>query len=148
MEQETELTQIHGRVIEALDLVGIDHSDEYHIEVDDDEFDLDCYLPSYHACVEADGPSHGMRGRKDRRRNEVLLNYGIPTLRLTWRAIESVSLENLAGGIMRWAERWEPSIRERKLLRAAHEVVTRAPPRDTCTCPDDHCLRHEDIGGW
>ncbi len=147
MEQETELTQIHGRVIEALDLVGIDHSDEYHIEVDDDEFDLDCYLPSYHACVEADGPSHGRRGKKDRRRDAVLLHYGVPTLRLTWRLIENVTLENLAGGITRWAQRWESSVRERKLLRAAHEVVTRTPTRYECTCPDDHCLRHEDIGG-
>ena len=98
---ENELTQLHGRVIEALDLAGIAHEDEYAITVKGQDYQLDCFLPDYHACVEVDGPSHGLRGRKDRARDALLLSVGIPTIRLNWEMIEFILLATKTAGLAR-----------------------------------------------
>ena len=99
---ETELTQLHGRVLEALDLAGIAHEDEYAITVKGQDYQLDCFLPDYHACVEVDGPSHGLRGRKDRERDELLLGAGITTLRLSQKLVDSETTEGLTRFILPW----------------------------------------------
>ena len=145
MEQRTELTQIHGLVIQALELLGYDHRDEHLIEVDGEEFQFDCYLPVQHVCIEADGPSHGMRGKRDARRDALLLTVGIPTLRIRWDLIEHLTPEELSRHIDIWVKRWNPSLSYRRALTPPTDGITRVP-REECTCPDD-CLRHEDIGG-
>jgi len=145
MEQETELTILHGRVIEVLDWLGIPHEDEYPVEIDGEEFQLDCYLPGLHVCIEADGPSHGMRRRKDVARDNMLRSIGMPTLRLRWKLIESETREGLARVITHWASSFLGDVEERRAQARAKEPVQRVP-REECTCPDD-CLRHEDIGG-
>ncbi len=140
MDERTELTQIHGKVIEALDSLGIDHDDEYPVEIDGEEFQLDCYLPGLHACVEADGPSHGMRGKRDRRRDALLRSIGIPTLRLRWKLIESETKDGLALIIIHWASRALRDVKERRALR---------PPAGGTfpTRPYSVLLDDEDIGG-
>lgn len=145
MTQETELTQLHGQVIQALELLGYDHRDEWLIEVDGEEFQLDCYLPRQHVCIEADGPSHGLRGKKDRRRDELLLTAGIPTLRIRWDLVETETPEGLARHINRWVGTWRASLTARRAAFAAKRVIHKVP-REPCTCPGD-CPRHEDIGG-
>ncbi len=100
---ENELTQLHGRVLEALDLAGIVHEDEYDISVKGQDFQLDSFLPDLYACVEADGKySHGMRGRKDRARDALLLSVGIPTLRLTQNVVDSEKIEGVARLLRLW----------------------------------------------
>ena len=145
MEQRTELTIIHGRVIEALDFIHIDHEDEYSVEIDGEEFQLDCYLPGEHVCIEADGPSHGMRRRKDVARDNMLRSIGVPTLRLRWKLIEDESTVILASRIMVWLGRYTRDVAKRRMQARAKEPVQRVP-REECECPGP-CLRHEDIGG-
>lgn len=79
---EGELTQFHGIVLEALDMAGITHEDEYSITVGGHDYQLDVYLPEYHACVEADGTGHTGQQRKDKVRDALLESVGIPTLRI------------------------------------------------------------------
>lgn len=99
---ETELTQLHGQVLKALAAGGVVCEAEYDISVQGQDYQLDCYLPDYHACVEADGPSHGMRGRKDRVRDALLESVGIPTLRISWKLVDSNNTEDLAKLIRLW----------------------------------------------
>lgn len=99
---EIELTQLHGQVLEALAAGGIVCEAEHDISVQGQDYQLDCYLPDYHACVEADGPSHGMRGRKDRVRDALLESIGIPTLRISWKLVDSNDTEDLAKLIRLW----------------------------------------------
>ncbi|KKL56587.1 hypothetical protein LCGC14_2243930 [marine sediment metagenome] len=111
---ENELTQLHGRVLEVLDLAGIAHEDEYAITVKGQDYQLDCLLPDYYACVEVDGTSHGMRGRKDRARDESLLGAGIPTLRLSQRLVDSETTEGLMRFILSWLAIIEENTAERR----------------------------------
>lgn len=126
MEQETELTIIHGRVIEALDLLGVVHNDEHPIEVAGEEFQLDCYLPDYHICVEADGPSHGLRGKKDDRRDKLLERIGIPTLRIRWGLIDSGTVAGLASVIRRFLVVYNGDIAERRAKQKAQNLIQRS----------------------
>lgn len=145
MDEATELTLIHGKVIEALDFLHIDHRDEEPVEIDGEEFQLDCYLPGFHACIEADGPSHGLRRRKDVLRDNMLRSIGMPTLRLRWKLIESESTLVLASRIMVWLGRYVGDVAERRAQARAKDTVKRVP-KEKCECPGD-CPRHEDIGG-
>ena len=145
METETELTIIHGYVIEALNLLGYDHNDEHLIEIDGEEFQLDCYLPNQHVCIEADGPSHGMRGKRDSRRDALLLSAGIPTLRIRWNLIQTETTERLARFISMWVGTWLGSLTTRRAA-AKDKCILKRVPREKCTCPDD-CPRHENTGG-
>jgi hypothetical protein len=112
---DTELTQLHGVVLEALDLVSIAHEDEYDISVKGQDFQLDCFLPDFYACVEVDGKySHGMRGRKDRARDALLLSAGIPTLRLRQKVIDSEKVEGVARLINLWLASITGDIGERR----------------------------------
>ena len=148
MDEQTELTQLHGKVIDALNFEGIDHLDEWELGVEGEQFELDCYLPNYHAAIEADGPSHGMRGKKDARRDALLLTIGIPTLRISWRVIEKESVESLGRHIRMWVAGYLPSRRVRRDLMPSSSLTgIKRVPREPCTCPDEDCLRHADIGG-
>ena len=145
MDERSELTKIHAKVIAALDFLFIDHEDEHLVEIDGEEFQLDCYLPTYHLCIEADGPSHGMRGKKDKRRDALLLSIGVPTFRLRWKLIEHETTRGLAGLIARWCASYAGDVMGRRAQATAKDTVKRVP-RMECECPGD-CLRHEDIGG-
>ena len=112
---QNDLTQLHGRVLEALDLVGIVHEDEYDISVKGQDFQLDSFLPDFFACVEVDGQySHGMRGRKDRARDALLLSVGIPTLRLTQKVVDSEKTEGVACILRIWVASISGDIAERR----------------------------------
>ncbi len=100
---ENELTAFHGLVNEALDLAGIAHEDEYPITVGGKDYQLDCYLPEYHACVEADGKGHTGQQRKDKVRDALLDSVGIPTLRITQKMVDSNSAEELVVHLKLWA---------------------------------------------
>ena len=100
---EPELSQFHGLVDEALDLAGIAHEDEYPITVGGKDYQLDCYLPEYHACVEADGKGHTGKQRKDKVRDALLDSVGIPTLRITQKMVDSNSAEELVAHLKLWA---------------------------------------------
>ena len=96
------LTQFHGVVNEALDMAGIAHEDEYSITVSGHDYQLDCWLPEYHACVEADGKGHTGQQRKDKVRDALLDSVGIPTLRITQKMVDSKDTEELAILIGLW----------------------------------------------
>ena len=98
----TELTQFHGLVNEALDTAGIAHEDEYPITVKGKDYRLDCWLPEYHACVEADGKGHTGQQRKDKVRDALLDSVGIPTLRITQKMVDSNSAEELVVHLHLW----------------------------------------------
>jgi len=102
MTMENELSQFHGLVNEALDMAGIVHEDEYPITVKGKDFQLDCYLPEYHACVEADGKGHTGKRRKDKVRDALLDSLGIPTLRITQDMVDSNSAEELVARLKLW----------------------------------------------
>lgn len=120
---ESELTQLHGQVLEALDLAGVAYEAEYAISVQGQDYQLDCYLPDYLACIEADGPSHGMRGRKDRVRDALLESAGIPTLRLPWKLINSEKVKGIAKLIQLWLLSIAGDIGDRRKRRVVKDAL-------------------------
>ncbi len=114
---ETELTQFHGKVLEALDAGGIVHEAEHDISVRGKDYQLDCYLPDYHACVEADGKAHKGKFKKDRERDAMLESVGMPTLRISWKLVDSNDTEELAKLIRLWLMSISGDIGDRRKKR-------------------------------
>jgi len=85
---ETELTTLHQKLLTLLNELGVDYDLERPITVGGKTYQMDCYLPVGHACVEADGPSHGLRGKKDRERDVALASVGIVTVRINYHLLE------------------------------------------------------------
>lgn len=120
---DTELTQFHGVVNEALDMAGIAHEDEYPITVKGKDYQLDCYLPEYHACVEADGKGHTGQQRKDKERDALLESVGIPTLRISPKMVESNGAEGLIVPLHLWVKSIFSDLDERRKLREKKDVL-------------------------
>ena len=123
MMAENELTAFHGLVSEALDIAGIAHEDEYPITVKGKDYQLDCYLPEYHACVEADGKGHTGKRRKDKVRDALLDSAGIPTLRITQKMVDSNSAEELAAHLRLWVLSIFGTIDERRKRRENRDAM-------------------------
>lgn len=85
---DTELTGLHQRLIALLDDLGVDYDLERPLSVGGKTYTMDTYLPTYHACFEADGPSHGLRTKKDRERDAALGRIGIVTVRLDYHLLD------------------------------------------------------------
>ena len=123
MTTPSELTQFHGKVMEALDAGGIVHEDEYPVGIGDVGYRLDCYLPDYHACVEADGKEHKGKQRKDKVRDALLESIGIPTLRVSWKLVDSKSTEELAILIGLWLMSVSGDIGDRRKKRRGEDAL-------------------------
>mgnify|MGYP000090947266 CR=1 FL=1 len=85
---ETELTTLHQKLLMLLNELGVDYDLERPVTVGGKTYQMDCYLPVGHACVEADGPSHGLRRKKDRERDAALASVGIVTIRIKYKLLE------------------------------------------------------------
>ena len=120
---ENELTQFHGLVNEALDMAGIVHEDEYPISVGDKEYQLDCWLPEYHACIEADGKGHTGKRRKDKVRDALLDSVGIPTLRITQKMVDSNSAEELVVHLKLWVLSILGDLNERRSKEESRDAM-------------------------
>lgn len=79
----SELTAPHRALIRIIQEIGFEVVAEYPAG----PYTLDCYLPEFHAGVEADGPGHSKK--RDAKRDGVLCDLGIPVLRLGTALIES-----------------------------------------------------------
>lgn len=111
-----ELTVQHGRVLEALQELGVAVTSEYGISVKGHDYQLDCWLPDERACIEVDGPSHGMRGRKDKQRDALLDSIGVPTLRLTEKGIRTLAVRQIAVLLGLWLLEIRRDIDERRKM--------------------------------
>lgn len=80
---ETELTAPHRKLISIIQGMGFQVTAEYPVG----PYKLDCYLPEFHAGIEADGPGHS-KSRDQRRSNVILDNYAIPLLHLATVVVE------------------------------------------------------------
>ena len=123
MMAENELTAFHGLVSEALDIAGIAHEDEYPITVKGKDFQLDCYLPEYHACVEADGKGHTGKRRKDKVRDALLDSVGIPTLRITQKMVDSNGVGGVTACLNLWVLHLTSTIDERRKRRESKDAL-------------------------
>lgn len=120
---EVELTAFHGLVNEALDMAGIAHEDEYHITVKGKDYQLDCWLPEYHACVEADGKGHTGQQRKDKVRDALLDSVGVPTLRITQKMVDSNGAEGLVTHLHLWVRSIFGTINERRKRQGSKDAL-------------------------
>jgi very-short-patch-repair endonuclease len=120
---ESELTQFHGIVNEALDLAGIAHEDEYSITVKGKDYQLDCWLSEYHACIEADGKGHTGQQRKDKVRDALLDSVGIPTLRITQKMVDSNCAEELVVHLHLWVLSIFGTINKRRKRRESKDAL-------------------------
>ena len=120
---ENELSQFHGLVNEALDMAGIAHEDEYSIAVKGKDYQLDCWLPEYHACIEADGKGHTGQQRKDKVRDALLDSVGIPTLRITQKMVDSNSAEELVVHLKLWVLSILGDLNERRSKEESRDAM-------------------------
>mgnify|MGYP000382754556 CR=1 FL=1 len=123
MVDDAELTQFHGKVLEALNAAGVVHEDEWPISIQGKDYQLDAYLPDYHACVEADGKEHKGKQRKDKVRDALLESIGIPTLRVSWKLVDSKSTEELAILIGLWLMSVSGDIGDRRKKRRGEDAL-------------------------
>ncbi|KKL84279.1 hypothetical protein LCGC14_1966330 [marine sediment metagenome] len=123
MMAENELTAFHGLVNEALDMAGIAHEDEHPISVGGKDYQLDCWLPEYYACVEADGKGHTGKRRKDKVRDALLDSVGIPTLRITQKMVDSNGVGGVTACLNLWVLHLTSTIDERRKRRESKDAL-------------------------
>lgn len=88
------LSDAHQKVVKILEKRGI----AVMIEIPFPPYQVDCYLPEFHAALEVDGPQHSERERT-RRDSELMRSYALPVFHV---AVHDIS----------YLDTWIPLLRE------------------------------------
>lgn len=99
-----EATTIEAIVNNVLDALRVAHVDSYFIWAGGHEYQLDCYLPDHYAYIEADGPLHKLRTKKDRLRHQNLLGLGLSGLHLSLDYLTATPRDEMMAFVSKFVE--------------------------------------------
>ncbi len=102
--QSTTATRIHRRLTALCKSFGFTVLEEKQFA----PYTVDVYLPEFHVALEADGPGHGLRRRKDQERDEKLWQeHQLPVIRLDHKQLGSnQATERQRPTVLAFIEEW------------------------------------------
>lgn len=114
-----EATTLEAIVNNLLDALGVAHTDSYFIWAGGHEYQLDCYLPDHYAYIEADGPLHKLRTKKDRLRHQRLLGLGLSGLHLNHTYLTKTPKDEMMAFVHKFVEAEATTAADRRQQRGS-----------------------------